>query len=48
MLRKAYRDESMSQTYVFESNEKFHEGQEHVQDEERFIPQRQRVTLMQC
>jgi len=35
MLKKAYGDESMSQTCIFESHEKFHEGQEHVQDDER-------------
>jgi len=35
LLKKAYGDESMSQTRVFESQEKFHEGQKNVQDEER-------------
>jgi len=34
MLRNAYGDESMSQTCVFEAHEKFHGGQEHVQDNE--------------
>jgi len=33
-LKEAYGDESMSQTCVFESHEKFHGGQEHVQDDE--------------
>jgi len=36
MLKKAYGDESMSQSCVFESHGKFHEGQKYVQDDERF------------
>jgi len=34
MLKNAYGDESMSQTCVLEAYEKFHGGQEHVQDDE--------------
>ena len=34
MLKNAYGDESMSQTCVFEAHEKFHGGQELVQDDE--------------
>ena len=35
VLKNAYWDESMSETCVLESHERFHGGQEHAKDDER-------------